>query len=536
MAKSETMNMSKTDHATGATGQQPDMPNIMEETVVLPPAGVQANAANPKIDAPGPIVESVMEHVQSEAEPSGKRSDAHSDMTAGESARTSNDASASGSVSDAASASDALASDAQAAAATDTQATAASTMFPSDLGDIDGVPWDIAPLEFPSATADDERPVSPANAADTVDAVDIDTGTMPALAMPDADGDGSAATAIVNPVHATAADDMPPAPPETQSGNRPVRRIAIIAAVVAVIIALAVGGFFYWRSAEQDKAHSAAFAACNASNSSVDDAKASLTKALDSSKKAQSVTSSQVADAATVSKLNSAVTSAQDADDASECSADASIAQLESATDKNTVLASSLKKHAETITAASKAVTESQTKKSIDDAKQKLSGEVTTAQTLLDQSAGAVADDATRTALQDAINAANTALGKSGVTADELGKALTALQDAEKNVQSSMQEYQTQQTQTQQNSNGYLGNNSYYGYNNYYGTNSGSNNNGSDNTGNTGNNGNAGTDSSGNNNGGNTTPTPDNGGTDNNSSGDNGNAEGDSGNGADTGN
>lgn len=314
-------------------------------------------------------------------------------------------------------------------------------------GDIVDTQWGIKPLEFPPSVYDDGQPgaSNPASAPLVMD--------MPEINVVD---DASDSTDIRSGIAADLA-----AKPENQSKKRSPWLIVAIVAVAVVIVALTAGGLVYWNSLKNDGAHAAALAACNASTTSANEAGDKLSQALDGTKKAQAVTASQVADAGTVETLKSAIESGRNMGKASQCVYAAPTAQLNGAAKKNATLTSSMKKQASAITAAAKAVTESQTRKTVDDAKKKLGSELSAARALLAQSAGAVTDDATRTALDGSIKSAEGAMNKREVTADELAKALTALQDAEKSVQSSMQEYQARQkAATRQNS----GSNNNYGY------------------------------------------------------------------------
>lgn len=502
-------------------------PIAAEETVVLPPVGVASSAANLKTDAPGPVVraeEASALHVPTAVPGVSVSGVAVSD--AGSVASATPAAASATTTTPVASAASAVSTHTRSALSFDSPLTA--------VDDIVDTQWGIPPLEFPSSVYGDDQPGDSGA-----------TTALPPVIMPET-GASNDAVPAPSDIRSDIAADLAAEPEAQPKKKRSPWLIVAIVAVVVIVIALAVGGFVYWNSLKNDSAHSQALAACNTSNTAANDASEKLSQALDGSKKAQAVTSSQVADTSTVKSLKSAVEAGQNMDKVSKCSYMASASQLNSVAKKNTTLASAMKKQASTITAAAKAVTESQTKKAVDDAKKKLSAEVSTARTLLDQSAGAVTDDTTRTSLQDAINAANTALNKNGVTADELAKVLTALQNAEKSVQTSMQEYQAQQAAAQ---NDGSGNSGYYGYGNSgagngntgngngssgsgAGNSSGSGNGSGSNPGNSGN-GNGGD----NGNGGGTTPNPNpgTGGDNGGNGGDNGNTGGDNGNNGNTG-
>lgn len=220
--------------------------------------------------------------------------------------------------------------------------------------------------------------------------------------------------------------------------------VGIVTAVV-ILIALALGGWSYYNSLKNDRVHASALALCNDSRTKYNKASSALQDALNATKDAQAVTADAVADGSTVDALKQAVETANGLRQAQNCLYIASTDQLNAAAQGNQALIGKVNDSASAVTNAATAVTDSQKAKTVNDAKSALGNEITAAQTLLDGSNGAVTDEATRTALQNALNDATAVLGQTDPDPSALQSAVTALQNAEKAVQASKDAYTAQQ-------------------------------------------------------------------------------------------
>lgn len=214
-------------------------------------------------------------------------------------------------------------------------------------------------------------------------------------------------------------------------------------AVVAAVAVLSAGGAFMWNNHQSDTTRADKLVACQAAYKSYQDAADALKTAVSKSANAQKVTTDQVADAATVAALKKAVSNANSLNEVSACGESAGVDALTKQTADANTGADQAKELASSLTKAADAVTASQTKKTDadrDKVKQQLTTAVADAQTRLDNTLGAVADDATRQALQSAIDKANELLGQSKPDVKALQDASSALQTALDDVNNSAQE------------------------------------------------------------------------------------------------
>lgn len=302
-------------------------------------------------------------------------------------------------------------------------------------GDLVDTSWGIEPIQFPASVT---------GADDT----DVDAtkpfGELPQFAGPASDADDFEhrdKPALAALAGAGFSDDMVDEEKPEEKKKSPWLIVAIVVAIL-VVIGLVVGVFVYWNSLKKDSAHSDAMTQCIAANNRVTIANDKLSKALSSTKDAQGIAGDQVADANTVSTLKTAVEDAGNVGKAKSCTYLASTEQLTAAAKDNRTLASKLEKSVKSVTAASKAVTDSKQQKEIDTAKQQLQDLLSTAQQTMADSEGEVSDESTRTALQSAIDSANGVLANTDATVDDLNKAKTDLQSAIDAVTASMDEYQ----------------------------------------------------------------------------------------------
>ncbi|NMM98783.1 hypothetical protein [Bifidobacterium olomucense] len=233
-----------------------------------------------------------------------------------------------------------------------------------------------------------------------------------------------------------------------EKGNGKGKIIAISVIAVVAVIAAIVGGIYYWRTDDQRqearRLHSAALAQCEKAVDEYSAAQEALTKVLSNAKSAQAIKSDQVADGATVTALKKAVSAVKDAETI-ECKASASTTNLKEYAKTATTQSKTAESNAQAITAAAKAVTDSKNAKDVNDAKQSLQDKITEAQTLLDSSLYAVADDTTRTTLSADVDAANDVLANKSTDVKAMQAAVTTLNTDIDAVNASMAAYTAQQ-------------------------------------------------------------------------------------------
>lgn len=235
---------------------------------------------------------------------------------------------------------------------------------------------------------------------------------------------------------------------------------SVIIAIVSVVLvaAAAVGGVLLWHNRENDADHTAALSTCTGASEEYNTARDALDQALADTKDEQAITADQVADAATVSSLSDAIDEANAISAAAACGTSLSAVDLQHNAKTNQDLAQQLTDSVGKVTDAAKAVADSRDAKAEADktnARNALQTAVNDAQTLLDNSLWAVADNTTRVTLEEAINAANELLQQDNPDLAALQNAQAALQLASDGVNSSMQELAAQNA---------TANNGYYDY------------------------------------------------------------------------
>lgn len=245
---------------------------------------------------------------------------------------------------------------------------------------------------------------------------------------------------------------------ETPARKRSFKPVAVSITIVVLVAAVAVGGVLLWRNRENNAEHSAALSTCTSASETYNTARDTLDKALADAKDEQAITADQVADAATVSSLSDAIDEANGIGEAAACSTSLSAVDLQHNAKTNQDLAQQLTDSVGKVTDAAKAVADSRDAKTETDktnARNALQTAVNDAQTLLDNSLWAVADNTTRVTLEEAINTANALLQQDDPDLKALQDAQTALQSASDGVNASMEELAAQNA---------TANNGYYNY------------------------------------------------------------------------
>ena len=236
-------------------------------------------------------------------------------------------------------------------------------------------------------------------------------------------------------------DEVPQPPEEPRKRSKTPVIIGVIVAIA--VVAAAIAGVLVWRNGQSEADHASALAACTKSSSEANDARAALDAALKDAQDASALTADQVADSATLDTLKQAIEDADALDEVAACGADLSAADLDAHARSNGTLAEQFTSAADDVTKAAKAVTDSRDAKTASDTKaaqDDLQTAVAEAQTLLDNSLWAVADNTTRVALEQAIDIANTALQSGDADLKTLEDAQEELQRAVDGVNESMEE------------------------------------------------------------------------------------------------
>lgn len=193
-------------------------------------------------------------------------------------------------------------------------------------------------------------------------------------------------------------------------GIKPANLTAIIIAVIIVALAGIGGGYAYWTHHEGNAYHEAVGKA--------ETADAALTKALAKAKDAASqYKADQLKEPKLLDKLNEQVKKAESLKGVPEEQPGEWLAwQLASAKQANATDADEADAQAKALNAALKAVRDSKLAKELDGAKDQLKQGIDSAGQTLKDTDGKVADNATRDSLKKAIDEANSALSKKGVT------------------------------------------------------------------------------------------------------------------------
>lgn len=450
--------------------------------------------------------------------------------------------------------------------------------------DVVDTSWDIPPLTFPklqptdseeadgadeaslaeprtiasSVPAQTEQPVSaaptiadiPSMPLDTVDFDDAvapadaeETATLPPLVSSTDEQDVEATQAFdtsggITDLEELAAEDpehdplktIPVAPKEPSADKRKI--IAIVAAIAAVAVAIA--GVIVVRNRINSKEQRAAVVVCEKAKSKYSKANEKLQNAIEQATSLQGTAANQVADAATIDQLTQAVTKAQNLKTVGGCSVLLSETTLRAHARSMSKQISNIKEQAKAVTAAATAVAASKRALEVNKTTAALQKAIADAKTLLDGSAGQVADESTRDALAKAIDAAQKLLDGKSTDVAAMQNASKVISSTSDGVNKSVAEQTAAnaQSNTNSNTNSNTGNgttNRRYTYTWQFGPGSGNGVNGGGSSGGNG----------GSNGGGNGGSNDDNGGSNGNGNGgSNGGGNGDSndGNGDSTGN
>ena len=427
--------------------------------------------------------------------------------------------------------------------------------------DVVDTSWDIPPLTFPKlqptdseeAAGADETPLAeprtiassvpaqteqPVSAAPTIadipsmplDTIDFDdavapadaeeTATLPPLVSSTDEQDAEATQAFdtsdgITDLEELAAEDpehdplktIPAASKEPSADKRKI--IAIVAAIAAV--AVAVAGVIVVRNRINSKEQRAAVAVCEKAKSKYSKANEKLQNAIEQATSLQGTAANQVADAATIDQLTQAVTKAQNLKTVGGCSVLLSETTLRAHARSMSKQISNIKEQTKAVTAAATAVAASKRALEVNKTTAALQKTIADAKTLLDGSAGQVADESTRDALAKAIDAAQKLLDGKSTDVAAMQNASKVISSTSDGVNKSVAEQTAAnaQSNTNSNTNSNTGNgttNRRYTYTWQFGPGSGNGVNGGGSTGGNNNGGSTGGngDSTGNGNGGST--------------------------------
>lgn len=191
-------------------------------------------------------------------------------------------------------------------------------------------------------------------------------------------------------------------------GIKPAKLTAIIVAAIIVALAGIGGGYAYWTHHEGNAYHEAVAQAENADKA--------LSKAVDEAT-ATTYKADQLKEPKLLDKLDAAIRKAKALKGVPEDQPGEWLAwQLASARKANATDADEANAQAKALNAALKAVRDSKLAKELDTAKSQLKQGIDSAGQTLKDTDGKVADNATRDSLAKAIDEANSALSKKGVT------------------------------------------------------------------------------------------------------------------------
>ncbi|NEG95422.1 hypothetical protein GFD17_01350 [Bifidobacterium sp. SMB2] len=266
----------------------------------------------------------------------------------------------------------------------------------------------------------------------------------------DGDAASGAATGGID-----AAAPTPGPASDSSSKTKPTKKtIAIIAAAVVAAIVIAIGvGVYIHRSKEN--AYNTALTACNDATAKLKESKTTMGKSQKAAQEAAKTKSDDLSDASTLDDLKklpgtgegstvndltrTAPTTDNDSDDSYSCSPDLTANILSDHANYMNDEADEYTDVAKKFNKATKAVNKSKEEKTSQTAKSTLQNAISDAQSMLSRSNGKVTDNATRTALQQAIDAAKKTLDSSDSDAAAMTRATSNLKAAISKVSDSMQ-------------------------------------------------------------------------------------------------
>lgn len=238
--------------------------------------------------------------------------------------------------------------------------------------------------------------------------------------------------------------NTPVAPDPAKKSKK--KRTAIISAcaVIALVAAGAGIGIHAHRTgtaqAEAEDARQTAYTACQQAS---DGARASLgayQKAIADSEDTTKIDPATLADSTTLDTLNTARTNP--ASKPAACDTTMDRGTLDTLTQSWKDAGSTWDKATGDVTTATQAVTDSQTKKTLDEANKALDGQLTDGRALLGSSDGQVADAQTRFDLTDAINAGQALKDSNSTDANAINAAAGAIYNASVKVNDSISKKQ----------------------------------------------------------------------------------------------
>ena len=351
---------------------------------------------------------------------------------------------------------------------------------PTDSEEADGA--DETPLAEPrtiasSVPAQTEQPVSaaptiadiPSMPLDTIDFDDAvapadaeETATLPPLVSSTDEQDAEATQAFdtsdgITDLEELAAEDpehdplktIPVASKEPSADKRKI--IAIVAAIAAVAVAIA--GVIVVRNRINSKEQRAAVVVCEKAKSKYSKANEKLQNAIEQATSLQGTAANQVADAATIDQLTQAVTKAQNLKTVGGCSVLLSETTLRAHARSMSKQISNIKEQTKAVTAAATAVAASKRALEVNKATAALQKAIADAKTLLDGSAGQVADESTRDALAKAIDAAQKLLDGKSTDVAAMQNASKVISSTSDGVNKSVAEQTAANAQSNTNSN-----------------------------------------------------------------------------------
>ncbi|RYQ28725.1 hypothetical protein [Bifidobacterium pseudolongum] len=267
-------------------------------------------------------------------------------------------------------------------------------------------------------------------------------------------------------------DDGAPEHAASDGGNGKRKKIIIGAVSAVVVVALAAGGVVLWqrnRSTQEANAQNTAVERCERAHTALKTAYTELDKQVTQSKPLTQTEESAVADAATLQafqKSNKTATDLQQKQGETlvECKTSDSREQLDRNAQTMDEQLDGVESATKQLKADADALTASRDAKSTKSLKDDLAKAIADAQATYDASANAVADEQTRTALQQAIGEAQTladkpSLDKAAVDAakEKLTNAVNAVVESENALaeanaaaQEALRQQQLQQEQAQQ--------------------------------------------------------------------------------------
>ena len=351
---------------------------------------------------------------------------------------------------------------------------------PTDSEEADGA--DETPLAEPrtiasSVPAQTEQPVSaaptianiPSMPLDTIDFDDAvapadaeETATLPPLVSSTDEQDAEATQAFdtsdgITDLEELAAEDpehdplktIPVAPKEPSADKRKI--IAIVAAIAAVAVAIA--GVIVVRNRINSKEQRAAVVVCEKAKSKYSKANEKLQNTIEQATSLQGTAANQVADAATIDQLTQAVTKAQNLKTVGGCSVLLSETTLRAHARSMSKQISNIKEQTKAVTAAATAVAASKRALEVNKTTAALQKTIADAKTLLDGSAGQVADESTRDALAKAIDAAQKLLDGKSTDVAAMQNASKVISSTSDGVNKSVAEQTAANAQSNTNSN-----------------------------------------------------------------------------------